>query len=65
MSPEQRHQALEDIKQEIRAAAAEIHAGEVVGCCHRLVDAVLMLSEFLEQHEGQAIARVPVPTKKE
>jgi hypothetical protein len=41
-------QRLEDIKAEIRSAAAEIHAGEVTGCCHRLVDALLLMIQFLE-----------------
>jgi hypothetical protein len=43
-------QRLEDIKAEIQAAAQEIHAGEVVGCCNRLVDTFLLLTQFLEEH---------------
>jgi hypothetical protein len=50
MSPDERAQAIEDIKQEIQAAAQEIHASDVAGCCNRLVDGFLLLTKFLEDY---------------
>ena len=50
MNPEQA-QRLEDIKQEIRDAAQAIRDTDTAACCNRLVDAFLMLTEYLESLE--------------
>lgn len=50
MTKEERERALDDLKAEVQSAAQEINAGEVVGCCNRLVDAFLLLSQFLEKN---------------
>jgi transcription elongation factor Elf1 len=41
---------LEEIKAQIQFAALDIYENEVVGCCNRLVDTFLLLTEFLEEH---------------
>lgn len=48
MTPEQM-QRLEEIKAEIGQAAAELHSnGDPYAACARVIDAVLLLTAFLE-----------------
>jgi hypothetical protein len=50
MSPEQ-SQHLEDLKAEIQAAAQALRHSDATECCNRLVDAFLMLTQYLEDLE--------------
>ena len=45
----QQAQQLEDIKTEVASAAQELQAGETGGCCGRLVDALLLVTQFMEE----------------
>ena len=45
---EEAQRRLEEIRQEIRLAAQEIHNGDSFACCERLVDAFSALIRFLE-----------------
>jgi hypothetical protein len=51
MSPEQA-QHLEDLKEEIKAAADALQHSDTTSCCNRLVDAFLMLTAYLESLDG-------------
>lgn len=47
MNPEQAR-ALEEIKEELATAAFALNNGNTSLCCNRLVDAFLLLCEYLE-----------------